>query len=615
MLSTPNKRIPAEIDSPSALLVQRLLLWAAILTPPVFFIVAVQHSALLFPFWDHCELISYFVKLREHTLRISELWAPHNHARPLTFRIIVLLNGMLTDWDIRSEYLYLIAALVLTFVFQSLYVQKLCGKLTLRCLILISVLSVFSFSPAGHNNHWWSFMIVLDLAHLFIVWALFCISSKPGRWKNNLFAAIACWLATYTVSNGLVAFLTAGLAVQMTKRPFWRPDRFALFWATNTITVLLVYLPRLGEPVGSRTDLLRLSEFCLAYLGSPLASLMAFPFRDMLDVPSTTFQNAATGGFLLLVVGFIFLCIRQKIARAEPAALLFFCFSFFAVGSAILTGWGRANFPPLGVANANASRYTIFASYLIYSIVYAAAAWQTPDFPPQIRAASRMWPVKLGMLMLIATFFICSARSYMNSIHIYHQAHNFNQQLAAAFSEQNSEERKYVYPNQSVLDIMITDLKRMRIGPYRYTHPEGERAVMDILAAHKIADHFGVNGLRQLPGLGNVLFANPPSRFELQLPESVKAVSFQFGITDTAIAADPMLGGVEFRVALKDVTGNEKLLWSKTLRPVSSTWDRGIQSSDLYFSLSPSDRLIFETLPVTNPLGCWAYWRNITVRK
>jgi len=77
-------------------------------------LLAVQYSALPYPIGDHWEFIGLFAKLDTHRLSFPDLWQPHNHARPLTFRALILLNGALTGWDIRSEFIYLPAFLYTT---------------------------------------------------------------------------------------------------------------------------------------------------------------------------------------------------------------------------------------------------------------------------------------------------------------------------------------------------------------------------------------------------------------------------------------------------------------------------------------------------------------------
>jgi hypothetical protein len=82
----------------------RILLYLLIAAPAVFLVVAVQASAVTVPFWDHCELSTVLSDYLDGHLRLSDLWRPHNHSRPLTYRIIFLANAVLTHWDVRSEF-------------------------------------------------------------------------------------------------------------------------------------------------------------------------------------------------------------------------------------------------------------------------------------------------------------------------------------------------------------------------------------------------------------------------------------------------------------------------------------------------------------------------------
>ena len=149
----------------------RSVLWVCIVAPPLFLLVAVQHGAVTHPFWDYCRLIPYFDQLHNGTLSFSDLFAPHNQNRPATWRALILANAWLTGWDIRSEYVYLLISLNGAFLMQVLLLRRCCAGCSHRQLTLVALLSIVSFSPAAHNNHWWSMLIHFDLGHLFIVTA------------------------------------------------------------------------------------------------------------------------------------------------------------------------------------------------------------------------------------------------------------------------------------------------------------------------------------------------------------------------------------------------------------------------------------------------------------
>lgn len=145
------------------------LLCLLIAAPAVFLFFAILHSAITVPFWDHLEFGRLLVRWHDGTFQWSELWAGHNHSRPFTFRCVYLLNALLSDWDIRSEYAYVYASLYGAFALAAWAIWKAtrdCSRPTR--LALVAVVSYFAFSPVGHNNHWWSMMLQLDLAHFFI---------------------------------------------------------------------------------------------------------------------------------------------------------------------------------------------------------------------------------------------------------------------------------------------------------------------------------------------------------------------------------------------------------------------------------------------------------------
>src|SRR5258707_764553 len=79
--------------------------------PPIYLFIMIQHGAITFPFWDHVALINVISKYHDGTLHFADLIAPHNQTRPLTYRAIYLFNAIMTDWDIRSEYVYMYASI------------------------------------------------------------------------------------------------------------------------------------------------------------------------------------------------------------------------------------------------------------------------------------------------------------------------------------------------------------------------------------------------------------------------------------------------------------------------------------------------------------------------
>ena len=180
----------------------------AVAAPAVFFLFAVQRGAMTVPWWDHCELHHDICDYFAGHFDWKALFRPHNHSRPLTYRVLYLVNAIVTRWDGRSEYIVHVGVILAGFALQAYALWRLAGKKSDGWFLgWLAVLSAFCFSPVGHHNQWYSMHLQLTLAHLLVVAAVLAISIEPGTWRGNLLAAVACWLATYTLSGGLVAMI------------------------------------------------------------------------------------------------------------------------------------------------------------------------------------------------------------------------------------------------------------------------------------------------------------------------------------------------------------------------------------------------------------------------
>lgn len=434
------------------------------LAPPLFLFVSIQRSAITYPFWDHCEMIHYFNDVRADRFKVQDLFKPHNHSRPATYRAVILANALLTDWDIRSEYVYLQASILIAFLILAAALYRAVGGDRTRFALLLLPLSILSFSPVGQNNHWWSMMIQLDFTHMFIVAAFCLICAAPNRVSNNIFAAVLCWLATYTLTNGLIAFASILALVQLTSPRVWKPSRLSLFWLANIVVLLVVYLPGLpSEGSGARPGPLALAQFTFTYLGAPLSGLIRYPYQSQFDLPRRIALACATGAITFVISGFLAYRSRRVLLDGYGGRL-YVTFTLFALGSAVLTAWGRAAFDDYGVANANGSRYAIFSAYLLYALIFLKAdRKELIDVP---RDHELRWP-RIVRGVAYAAIIGCSIKAYAQSVRVYESSYVFNKMLAQAFVGDTSEHDKYIYPNPESAKYFKSSLKTLRYGPYR----------------------------------------------------------------------------------------------------------------------------------------------------
>ncbi|MDB5822770.1 MAG: hypothetical protein JWR21_1474 [Herminiimonas sp.] len=436
--------------------------------PALYTFVAVQYAAITVPFWDHVELIRWIASWYDGSFRFSSLWEPHNHTRPFVYRFVMLFNAVLTDWDIRSEYVYMYLALYGTFACHIWALNRVTVGAVRGIAYPIALLlaSLILFSPVGHNNHWWSMMFQLNATNLFVAFGLLMPFIRPQRWSSHVSAAVSCWLATYTLTNGFFAVLAVGLVFQFSTAELQRPNRWAIFWGGNLLALLACYLPGITMSTSAaHPTLLQVAQFSLTYLGAPLGGLLWFPYQNMFDVPLPITANAVCGTLLLASCAALCWHARARLREQHSAAMILFGFGIFAIVSALATGWGRAAFDEYGVAAGNSSRYTIFGAYLMVGQLYYLAAgfaggWWSNMVPPV--------SLQRHVVMVTAAFVFLSTVSYGRAVNVYIHAHRFNKTLFDAFpwGLQPTVQDKFIHPNPEMVVHLKRDLQRLELGPY-----------------------------------------------------------------------------------------------------------------------------------------------------
>ena len=549
--------------------VLRLMLYLLAAAPLLYVFVAIQYSAITVPFWDHTELIRWISSWYDGSFRFSSLWAPHNQTRPLVYRFVMLFNAILTEWDIRSEYIYMYLALYGTFACHVWALRRVtAGAIPNMVFPLALVLvSLVVFSPVGHNNHWWSMMFQLNAANLFIAFGLLMPFARPQRWSSHILAAVSCWLASYTLTNGIFAMLAIGLVFQLSATRVLHPSRWALYWGGNLLVLLACYLP--GIPLSTSAahpTLLQLVQFCLAYLGAPLGGLLWFPYQNMFDLPLPIAVSAVCGGLLLASCAVLCWHARARLREQHFAALILFGFAIFAIVSALATGWGRATFDEYGVSNANSSRYTIFGAYLMLGQLYYLVAGFAHGWWNNAR-----W--RRSAATGAMAFVLLSMVSYGRAVKVYIDAHNFNRTLINAYpwGLQPTAQDKLIHPNPQAVYLLKRDLQRLELGPYnsrpfnRQTLPIGEFKKVGLLSGgRQIAQRFRASedGLKAVA----ITLVTPNGKqtagaVEWQVTEVGAAQPVAQGLLDAAYIRDweavrlklPYLGdskGREYQLAL-----------------------------------------------------------------
>lgn len=439
----------------------------------LFLFAMMQMSAITYPFWDHWEQASAIT-----TYYKEGLWAAiwhvftslSQHTRPVTVRLIFLFNGILTRWDIGSEYVYMYATIAATLLLYYKIVRRFAG--TPRCTaseaLVFSIIVVLYCSPANHNNHWWSWMLQLTLNNLLSILALYVIAFRGTTTNGNILAALLCWMSVYTLTNGLfLLFTVAALAQFSSQRPL-RPSTVTAFWLVNIVLVLWTYFPIAEPGMTAHPEIKSVIHFALMYLGEPIAALIRFPYYNMFEPPNYNWTSTICGSLLSLAAAALLFTYREYF-RTRPPHFVFLVGTFVFVGlSALATGWARVTFDMYGIRNGNSSRYVITGSlFLIAMLCFLVAERETIIRRFFSNRSSDFQPEKLAWVAY-GIFILFASTSYFRSVHIYTEAREFNRKLASGFAPGGAPTATdpSLYPNPDRLKSLRDDLVRYKIGPY-----------------------------------------------------------------------------------------------------------------------------------------------------
>ncbi len=356
--------------------------WALCAVPLGIAVWFVQGFSLVMPLFDHWTLLPILARLSSGTVRLSDLFGPHNglHVAPFT-KLILAALATFTGWSFRAEIFAGFALATYTaWMLHRAFEESLPGPEHRAVRALVALLSMgLLFSPAQDWIWTWS----IGFFHYFenagiatVVWALAKRKPRIG------FAVLGCTLATFNRFEGMftwIAFLPALLlAIQ-------RVERKAIAWIgwgvagslSIGICAALIIHARPAELAGVHTaassKLIAPFEMALSLVG------MSAGFFTESHGP------AALGGAAFLPAGLLvlllFLATASMLVRARGSrstAMPFLCLGGFGLAFAIATAFARHE----GVAsNSNAvsllrcylSSYSATASLVAVATVHVVA--------------------------------------------------------------------------------------------------------------------------------------------------------------------------------------------------------------------------------------------------
>ena len=117
----------------------------------------------------------------------------------------------------------------------------------------------------------------------------------------------------------------------------------------------------------------------------------------------------------------------------------------------------------------------------------------------------------------------------------------------------------------------------------------------------------------KLPNAKDGWVAHAPMKIEVKLADTLERLSVGFGIVDGAWQSGAT-DEVEFRIIARAFNGQEQVIFSRRLEPVSNPKDRGVQQASIDLSTIDAHEVILETLPGATPQWDWSYWSELIAK-
>jgi len=370
------------------------------LLPPLVLAVLLRQNAVNVPYWDEWndELGGIFLKSHAGSLSFADFWAQHNESRFVLPRLIFLLLGNFSHWNLCREvaFTFLLAGGAAAMVFW-LGRKTLAGR-PVAAWLAFFIASLLIFSPTQYQAWLWGMELILYLPLVCILASLLVLQTTFA-WRTKLFVCGALATAsTYSFSNGLLAwvalfpvlFLAGGWA------GLQKQSRAALLWLLAFIANVAFYFQDYQFPPSPGfwrmlcLDPLRVVEYLFAFLGGPLVNQNS--------------GNEVTAG---IVIGGVQLTLFIAVGvfifrwRKNPALMErvwpWLTLGGYGVLSALLATTGRAAF---GAEQALSPRYGIFGVCLTVALVYLVPIliFNRPAPDNKLRAAGIKSRVSLAVL-------------------------------------------------------------------------------------------------------------------------------------------------------------------------------------------------------------------------
>lgn len=309
------------------------------------------------PFYDQWNLIPLLKKYYDHSLTFSDFWQDFNGSRLLLPKIIWIIMGGFTHWDIRFEIILnmIIGAGIFHLLF--LHVKKIFSYFkTDQWHLFIPVLSMLIFSFKQYENWLVGWQISLLSGIYLVLLGNYFLSIKFFKRRNYLSALIAGLAATYSFGCGLIFWGMGLLQLLFMKFEKGAARRNYIFiWLSVAFVAVIIYFRGLSS-----------SGPGILYILKHMLNFIRYIFNFIGNPLSSAYQLLA--GISGVVLFFVLLIYMFKVKKAEVNPIISFInIALFSLTSALMAAAGRVHFH---VQQSLSSRYVSFA-LLFWFVVLA----------------------------------------------------------------------------------------------------------------------------------------------------------------------------------------------------------------------------------------------------
>lgn len=350
--------------------------------------------AVNIPVWDDFERAELLERYHSGTLDFDYLISPHIEHRILLPRLVILINAVLLDGEIRAEvWLNFLAMLTSSVFLAALLWKTRPGRPSNWLVIFLFNLCIFSLMQ--YQNLCWAIQIAFFWPLTFLTGVLLVLRSDLRLpWKFGLCLAGALGGA-FCFSHGLVIWAVVFAWFLLTGEK-WSPLRRGLAagaWAAVAAVVIFLYFqnmattshpghsysqqageksPGLAAILDGEVKAERVKEVFLLAMGSHYCRYVFFLPRKLAP-PVATGMLALFG---VLAAGAIADALRRRSGERWNNYLPWLALGTCILVSMLLVAMGRANFAPL---RALSPRYLTISLYfsvaLVALLVLVAPAW------------------------------------------------------------------------------------------------------------------------------------------------------------------------------------------------------------------------------------------------